>query len=51
MPKRPLVIDVKNLPVRAMPLSADALSQVFGGCIHEWQVCTSNADCCSYKCL
>ena len=49
---RSLVIDVnKNLPPRATPLSADTLSQVFGGCIQEWQICDNNWDCCSNKCL
>jgi hypothetical protein len=51
MPRRPLAIDVKDLPHRATPLSEEALSQVFGGCIHEWQVCSNNSDCCSQKCL
>lgn len=31
-PKRPLVIDcTKDLPLRARPLSPDAVSEIFGG--------------------
>jgi hypothetical protein len=46
------VIDVtKDLPHRATPLSPDSLTQVFGGCIGEWQMCNNNIDCCSQKCL
>jgi hypothetical protein len=49
--QRPLVIDVSNdLPPRSKPLSDDALSQVFGGCIAVWQPCTQNYECCSYAC-
>jgi hypothetical protein len=47
-----LVIDLtKDLPHRPTPLSADSLTQVFGGCIQEWQYCVNNWDCCSQKCL
>lgn len=49
---RHLVIDVtKDLPHRPTPISAESLSQVYGGCIGEWQVCDNNWDCCSNKCL
>jgi hypothetical protein len=49
---RSLVIDFsKDLPLRATPLSADSLGQVFGGCVHEWQMCANNIDCCSFKCV
>jgi hypothetical protein len=49
MPRRPLVIDVtKDLPHRATPLSEEALSQVFGGCIGMWQPCTHSSDCCAF---
>jgi hypothetical protein len=48
---RPLVIDVtKDLPHRPTPLSAEALSNVFGGCIADFQDCTQNSQCCSYTC-
>jgi hypothetical protein len=40
-----------DLPPRARGLTADATSQVFGGCVGEWQVCNNNSDCCSQKCL
>jgi Mn-containing catalase len=50
MPRR-LVIDLtKDLPHRSKPLSADALSKVFGGCKGEFVACTQNYECCSYKC-
>jgi hypothetical protein len=45
MPRRPLSIAVKDLPHRATPLSADALSKVFGGC-QMWGGCNTSADCC-----
>jgi hypothetical protein len=49
--RRPLVIDVsKDLPPRSTPISEDALSKVFGGCIAGWQTCTQNYQCCSYQC-
>jgi hypothetical protein len=50
MPRR-LVLNVTDLPHRATPLSGDALSQVFGGCVPDWQYCVNNWDCCSVKCL
>ena len=49
--RRPLVLQLNDLPHRSTPLSGEALSQVFGGCIGEWQVCNNNSDCCSFKCL
>jgi hypothetical protein len=51
MPGRPVVIDVtKDLPLRATPLSHEALSQVFGGCLDLWKDCSQNSQCCSYFC-
>lgn len=51
MSRRPLIIDVgKDLPPRSNPLSPEALSEVFGGCLGEWQTCTQNHQCCTYKC-
>jgi hypothetical protein len=48
---RSLVIDVtKDLPHRATTLSAEALSQVFGGCIADFTDCSQNYQCCSYFC-
>ena len=41
----------RDLPPRARPLAGDALEQVFGGCVGEWQLCNNNWDCCSNKCL
>jgi hypothetical protein len=40
-----------DLPPRPRSLAGDALSQVFGGCVKEWQYCVNNWDCCSVKCL
>jgi hypothetical protein len=41
----------RNLPARPRPLTSETLSQVFGGCVGEWQMCNNNIDCCSQKCL
>jgi hypothetical protein len=46
MPRRPLSIDVKDLPPRATPLSEEAVSKVFGGCSQMWSGCNTSADCC-----
>ena len=47
MPRRPPTIDLtKDLPLRPRLLSAEALSDVFGGCVPLWSPCTSNGDCC-----
>ena len=47
----PLVIDVsKDLPPRPSPLSAETISEIFGGCKAEFTPCTQNGECCSYKC-
>jgi hypothetical protein len=44
---RTSVIDIrKDLPVRPRSLSADAMSNVFGGCQNQQQPCTTDADCC-----
>ena len=52
MKPRSIRIDLaRDLPRRAQRLSADQLSNVFGGCIGEWQRCNNNWDCCSNKCL
>jgi hypothetical protein len=51
MPRRPLVIDLtKDLPHRPTPLSAESLSQVFGGCLGPFTDCSQNSQCCSYQC-
>jgi hypothetical protein len=60
MPKRPLVIDVsKDIPARAKPLSAEAISEVFGGCHSIFKHCLPTATaqsnywaCCpGYRCV
>jgi len=44
-------IDVtQDLPPRAQPLSADATSKVFGGCVALLEPCRYNGECCSYVC-
>jgi hypothetical protein len=49
---RSFLIDLtRTLPSRPRPLGSDSLSQVFGGCVGEWQICSNNSDCCSQKCL
>jgi hypothetical protein len=40
----------RNLPARARPLTSDALSNVFGGCLAEFIDCSQNSQCCSYFC-
>jgi hypothetical protein len=40
----------RDLPARARKLSADAMSQIFGGCIALFQPCPYNGACCSYVC-
>jgi hypothetical protein len=40
-----------DLPFRPRALAADALSQVFGGCIQLGQVCSpTGSSCCYGKC-
>jgi len=40
----------RDLPTRARPLTSDALSKVFGGCLPEFVACSQNSQCCSYFC-
>ena len=40
----------RDLPARARPLSADATSQIFGGCIALFEPCPYNGACCSFVC-
>ena len=48
---RSVQIDLtQDLPPRSRPLSADATSKIFGGCLGEWTTCSQNVQCCSYKC-
>jgi hypothetical protein len=48
---RPLIIDViKDLPARTRPLNGDELENVFGGCRHHLESCTSGIDCCFFRC-
>jgi len=41
----------RDLPSRPRPLTPDAVAQIFGGCVGEWQICNDNWECCSTKCL
>jgi len=55
MATRKVRIDLsRDLPERASKLSADELSQVFGGspppCRGEFVACDQNWQCCSQKC-
>ena len=44
---RAVAVDVdKDLPPRHMPLAADAMAQVFGGCVQQGGACNSPQDCC-----
>ena len=46
---RPARIDLsRNLPARARPLAADAMSKVFGGCIQLGRTCSPNGATCCY---
>ena len=48
---RSVRIDVTyDLPQRARPLSTDATSKIFGGCLAQFTNCTQNFQCCSYFC-
>ena len=49
MPRRSLVIRLDHdLPHRASPISAEALSAVFGGCVPLGQTCSPSAAACCY---
>lgn len=41
--------DVQDLPSRAISLSAEQMSKVFGGCVFDGGRCYIDADCCSNK--
>lgn len=48
---RSLRIDItQDLPRRARPLAPDDTARIFGGCLGEWQTCSQNSQCCTYKC-
>jgi hypothetical protein len=48
---RTVRIDLSNdVPTRARPLDAEDLTQVFAGCLGEFQACDWNWSCCSNKC-
>jgi len=45
--RRASSIDVsRTLPPRSRPLAADAMANIFGGCVPQGSPCTSPRDCC-----
>ena len=39
--------DVQDLPSRAIPVSQEQMSQVFGGCSAEGSLCAAGWECCN----